>query len=228
MKQAVSGTCCFVAGTLVETKDGLRAIETIQIGDLVLSRDETTGETEFKPVTELIRRHNRIVWKLTLSVPNDDGKAKTIVFETTDDHPWRTAAGVWAKTMELRPGVEVLRARGPSANVVSVENTGKGQPTFNMEVDDYHTYFVGEDRVWVHNARRCGGRSDEAQGRADTNAKRGIPPSKLGPSGHPKVHNVKHNTLKSAKDAARSQMPKGGRTRKDSGKYGDMIPIHRR
>jgi hypothetical protein len=24
--------------------------------------------------------------------------------------------------------------------------------TFNLEVADFHTYFVGEDRIWVHNA----------------------------------------------------------------------------
>ena len=41
---------CFVAGTLIHTKDGLKAIEDIQIGDLVLSKDDQTGEVAYKPV----------------------------------------------------------------------------------------------------------------------------------------------------------------------------------
>lgn len=151
-KQALAATCCFVAGTLVETEHGLRAIETIEVGDLVLSRDEATGVTVLKPVTELIRRHNRIVWKLTLATAGDDGNAVTAVFETTDDHPWRTTASTWAKTMNLKPGMQILRARGSPAIVVSAENSGNPQPTFNLEVADFHSYFVGDQRIWVHNS----------------------------------------------------------------------------
>lgn len=35
---------CFVAGTLVTTEDGQKTIEEIQVGDIVLSEDEFTGE----------------------------------------------------------------------------------------------------------------------------------------------------------------------------------------
>lgn len=134
------------------TDEGLRPIEDIEVGDQVLARDETTGETAMKPVTQLIRRHNRIIWKLTLATTGDDGKVVTTVFETTDDHPWRTTAGLWAKTIELKPGVEIQRARGLPASVVSVEDTGRSEPTFNLEVADFHTYFAGTIGAWVHNA----------------------------------------------------------------------------
>ncbi|MEZ6212113.1 MAG: hypothetical protein R3B46_12825 [Phycisphaerales bacterium] len=30
--------------------------------------------------------------------------------------------------------------------------TGSAYTTYNIEVADYHTYFVGETGVWVHNA----------------------------------------------------------------------------
>ncbi len=145
-------TCCFVAGTLVMMEEGLRPIETIAVGDKVLARDETTGESAYKPVMQLIRRHDRIIWKLTLASTGDDGKTITTVFETTDDHPWRSVVGTWLKTMELKPGMEILRARGPPAKVVSIENTGKSRPTFNLEVAEFHSYFVGEQQAWVHNA----------------------------------------------------------------------------
>jgi RHS repeat-associated protein len=145
--------CCFAAGTLVATGKGLRPIEDIKVGDLVLARNDKTGETGLKPVTELVRRHDREIWKLSLSVDADgDGKATVETFETTDDHPWRTASGMWTQTMELKPGVRILRARGPPVTVVSVVRTGVMRGTYNFEVADWHTYFVGDAGVWVHNA----------------------------------------------------------------------------
>ena len=42
---------CFAAGTLVQTDQGLRAIETIRAGEMVLSRDDKTGQTAYRRVT---------------------------------------------------------------------------------------------------------------------------------------------------------------------------------
>lgn len=39
---------CFAAGTMIETADGDRTIEEIQIGDLVLSANPETGEIAYK------------------------------------------------------------------------------------------------------------------------------------------------------------------------------------
>ncbi|MBP6012311.1 MAG: Hint domain-containing protein [Alphaproteobacteria bacterium] len=48
--KTLDNLCCFAAGTLVDTDKGLRAIETIKVGDLVLSRSDVTGQTAYKPV----------------------------------------------------------------------------------------------------------------------------------------------------------------------------------
>jgi hypothetical protein len=66
--------------------------------------------------------------------------------------PWRSVVGTWLQTMELKPGMEIQRARGPPLRVIAVENTGRTQATFNIEVADTHTYFVGDAQAWVHNA----------------------------------------------------------------------------
>jgi hypothetical protein len=164
IRGALRQACCFAAGTLVSTRDGLRPIEDIRVGDLVLARNEKTGETGLKPVTELVRRHDREIWKLTLATSVDgDGKGTSDTFETTDDHPWRTAAGTWVQTIDLKPGIRVLRARGPPLTVVSVERTGVVRATFNLEVADWHTYFVGDAGAWVHNSG-CGGIANSKRG----------------------------------------------------------------
>ncbi len=161
---ASKSTCCFVAGTLVATKYGLRPIEKISVGDLILSRAETTGQSAYKPVVELIHRHNREIYQVTLAVGLPGGETRDAVFKTTDDHPWRSADGKWLTTLELKVGVQILRANGPPARVTGVRQTGRTAPTFNLRVADFHTYFVGEDRIWVHNA--CKVPSDRGGGRA--------------------------------------------------------------
>ena len=143
-----SRVCCFEAGTLVQTARGLRPIEHIEVGDLVLSRDEVTGETAYKPVVEVVPGHERILWRVTLVV---DGLETA--FGTTDDHPWRTSDGRWVTTDRLHEGQLILRAEGVPARVVSIVNTGETAITYNLEVADFHTYFVGEDRIWVHNCK---------------------------------------------------------------------------
>lgn len=140
-------TCCFVAGTLVETRDGLRPIEEIGVGDLVLSRDEATGETAYKPVTDLIRRHERVIWEVALTGPG----ASHARFETTDDHPWWIAGMGWKRTEELAPGMAVVTADGRGMVVASVTETERTANTYNLTVADFETYFVGEPRILVHN-----------------------------------------------------------------------------
>jgi len=144
---AARSTCCFVEGTLVETTDGLRPIEEIEVGDLVLSRNEITGDTAYKPVTQRVFRHERQVWRLTFALPGG-----TQTFGATDDHPWRTVDGRWLQTSDLDVGILILRADGEPARLVSIVRTGEVAETYNLEVADFHTYFVGEARVWVHNA----------------------------------------------------------------------------
>ena len=37
-----------------------------------------------------------------------------------------------------------------------IELTEEPVSVYNFQVDDYHTYFVGDCAVWVHNAEGCG------------------------------------------------------------------------
>lgn len=53
----VSEVACFVAGTLVATAYGLRAIATIRSGDMVLSANTETMQTDYKPVLEMYVRN---------------------------------------------------------------------------------------------------------------------------------------------------------------------------
>lgn len=143
---------CFEADTQVWTEDGLKPIQDIEVGDRVLARDEVRGETAYRPVAALIQGAERAIWEVTVETVDAEGEARRETFGTTDEHPWRTVGGDWAETAELYPGLELVTADGRRAVVVSVADTGRTAPTYNFEVEGFHTYFVGESGVWVHNA----------------------------------------------------------------------------
>jgi RHS repeat-associated protein len=138
---------CFEAGTEVWTENGLRDIEDLEVGDHVLARDDRTGETAYRPIVELIRNQDRPIWEVTIEL--DDGS--TEVISTTDEHPWRTTDGRWVETDDLSLGLELVTADGAPVEVISVLATDRTADTYNFEVEGFHTYFVGETGVWVHN-----------------------------------------------------------------------------
>jgi hypothetical protein len=54
LRAQIALTGCFVAGTPVHTKEGLRPIEQIKVGDYVLSKPEDgKGKTAYKPVVKI-------------------------------------------------------------------------------------------------------------------------------------------------------------------------------
>ena len=56
-------------------------------------------------------------------------------------------------TTDLKSGDKLVTTGENVVDVIKVINTQKFQPTFNFEVADYHTYFVGTNKVLVHNSK---------------------------------------------------------------------------
>jgi len=78
------------------------------------------------------------------------------VIGTTSEHPFFVRGKGWVKASEIQPGDEV-RLEAPGWKCIEeVIDTGRTERVYNVEVEDDHTYFVGNDDwgfgVWVHNA----------------------------------------------------------------------------
>ena len=137
---------CFVAGTLVMTAVGLVAIENIKIGDMVVSADPDTIEVHNKPVVDVFTREVDRLVHLTI---NDE----EII--TTFDHPFYVKGKGFINATNLWIGAELVNKDGCTIIVENIfkeyleDQTAK---VYNFKVDDYHTYFVGNNMVWVHNA----------------------------------------------------------------------------
>ena len=119
----------------------MRAIETLKQGDLVWSRDAATGTTQLKLIKQMFEKHSA-----TLALTFSNGET----VETTREHPFYVVGRGFVKAGELGIGSSIVTRAGPSVSLVSVK-AGEAQTVYNFEVADYHTYFVGQGEVWVHN-----------------------------------------------------------------------------
>ena len=130
---------CFAAGTPVWTRNGMTPIEKIRIGDLALAQDPESGELAFKPVVATTIRPAGKLVKVTVGRDT---------FETSQGHLYWVAGQGWCKAQRLDSGMQLHCLQG-SQPVSSVDD-GVDAATYNMVVADFHTYFVGEERVLSH------------------------------------------------------------------------------
>ena len=81
---------CFMAGTLVTTKEGLKPIEEVKIGEYVMSKNEESGETSYKKVTDTLIRSTYNI--CTIELENGKIKSTTGHLFMVKDKWWKAAA----------------------------------------------------------------------------------------------------------------------------------------
>lgn len=133
---------CFVAGTLVWTIAGPVPIESIQVGDMVLSQHPETGELTYKPVLQTTIRPPERLIKMTLCTIDRE------TLEASSGHPLWVAGQGWVLFRDIRSGM-VLHTVDGTVRVSDVQE-GSFQQTYNLIVADYQTYVVGMHRLLCH------------------------------------------------------------------------------
>ncbi|MFD8965390.1 polymorphic toxin-type HINT domain-containing protein [Streptomyces sp. NPDC059568] len=143
---------CFLAGTDVLMADGkTRDIEDIKPGDKVMAKDPETGESGPRVVTRLIVTEDDKYFN-TLSIATADGVEK---LTATHEHPfWSPSERRWVEARDLRPGATLLTDDDKTVIVTANRPFAKHARTYNLTVDDLHTYYVlaGQTPVLVHNS----------------------------------------------------------------------------
>jgi filamentous hemagglutinin len=150
-KACTTGTACFVAGTLVQTASGLKAIETLRDGEMVLSRHEDTQEIGYRPVVATKATHDQVL----LEVVVENGRGETEMLHTTSEHPFWVADLGWHKASLLEAGMTLVDQDGNPITVQSQTALVATATVYNIQVEEHHTYHVGTFGVWVHNANCC-------------------------------------------------------------------------
>lgn len=143
---------CFAASTLIKTKKGLVEIEKVKKGDLVASKDEKTHAIAWKPVTQLFQYDDdRTTFELV--VQRENGLPET--FEVTNNHPFYVLDTGWVDSGNLKQGMKLTSYKNNVFEVKSLTPLDRSPVTYNFEVADFHTFFVGNSEVWVHNQSSC-------------------------------------------------------------------------
>ncbi len=142
---ASQNMACFIAGTMVLTTAGLMAIENIKAGDKIISTCPDTLETAEKTVLETYVRQVNTLVHLTIN-------GEEIV--TTDNHPFYVQGRGFIEAGNLLVGDKLVSVNGEDLVIEKffIEECESPVTVHNFQVEDFHTYFVGDCAVWVHNA----------------------------------------------------------------------------
>ncbi|WP_165782920.1 polymorphic toxin-type HINT domain-containing protein [Leptospira harrisiae] len=123
--------------------------------ELVLSKSDETGEVSYRKVVNTFIRQTDAIYTVSFT----DGT----VLETTWNHPFRVKKQghvlekfsientTWVQAKDLHPGDVALGADGKELVITDIIIDERVETVYNFEVEEYHTYFVGEVGVWVHN-----------------------------------------------------------------------------
>ena len=170
LAKVIRAPVCFAAGTLVLTEDGNKRIEEVEVGDGVWAYDEETGERALKEVVQVFR--NQTFDWCTTYVETEDGSIDEItstpghkyylpfnnenreIGERLEHASYEGLSNKWVSACNLKHGDNVLLSSGKYGIVRRVETKHLDTPetTYNFEVEGFHTYYVGEQSVCVHNA----------------------------------------------------------------------------
>src|SRR5262249_48628905 len=136
-----SSQTSFALGTLVRASGGIQRIESIRLGEMVLSQNTATGELSFQPVIRVDRRASKPVVRIAT--------AAEMLVATSVQRFWRAGQG-WVMARDLSPGDRV-RAIGGCVTVKS-RLDDPDAPVIGLEVAQNHDLFVGGGGLLVHDA----------------------------------------------------------------------------
>ena len=179
------GKVCFTEDTLIKTEDGYKEIKDIEVGDLVYSEDPLTGEKGLKRVTNIFVNETSVL--VRIYVGDEE-------IETTPTHPFWVIGKGWVAAGDIEAGDKVYLYSGEGKEVKEVRFEYLDTPikVYNFEVEDWHTYFVSEQDVFVHNS--CKGKGTRSTQWVDEAGNIKWPPNN-GFDGTPTTKTLKPGTI---------------------------------
>ena len=138
-QKGYSNASCFGAGTLVRTLNGTQSIETLKVGDRVLTQSVRDGALGYRPVVDV--HHNPPSPTFLVKVNGDT------VVSSPFHRFWVTGKG-WVMARDLKGGETLRLLDGPAK--VELVSEGPVQKVYNLDVADDHDFFAGRAAALVH------------------------------------------------------------------------------
>lgn len=144
---------CFLAGTLVKTENGHLPIEQIKVGDKVFTYNFEKKQTEINTVTHVYENVTQKYLKIT---------TKNSCIEVTGQHRfWIPKQEKWLMANELKTGMHFLDTHKNLVEILTLEIIENTEKTYNLEIENNHNYFVGQDEILTHNTNKVFKFADE-------------------------------------------------------------------
>ncbi|MDO4556849.1 MAG: Hint domain-containing protein, partial [Lachnospiraceae bacterium] len=152
---------CFVAGTPILMADGTtKPIEQIRPGDMVLAVDHNDPEKSTPVSTKVLTFFDNGL-KSVVKLIFDNQNANTLEITCTPEHPFYVIDKGWVQAKDLQNGAQCLNTEGQPITFLTRKILNDTQNVYNFEVEEMHTYYVGENEqsaMLVHNeCGRCHG-----------------------------------------------------------------------
>jgi Pretoxin HINT domain len=135
------GGVCFVAGTLVLTSKGYKSIESIIVGDTVWAYNDSLYFKGLQQVSKVFVRTTTQLVHLQVGSQH---------IYTTPEHPFYIN-GKWRLAGDLVIGDPLTLFNGNQERLTTTTLTDTTCTVYNFSVTGYHTYYVGSEKVLVHN-----------------------------------------------------------------------------
>nr|WSX77621.1 polymorphic toxin-type HINT domain-containing protein [Streptomyces sp. NBC_00899] len=156
LAKSVCSVDSFPAETPVLRADGgAGPISEVKVGDTVLATDPLTGKTAPEKVVAVITTLTDTDFT-DITVGADTGKGTPHALTSTQHHPyWDATRERWVNAADLHVGDALRLPDGHTTTVATVRNYTARIVTYNLTVEDLHTYYVlaGGIPVLVHNDR---------------------------------------------------------------------------
>jgi hypothetical protein len=149
------GEGCFIGSTPVwMADDTVKAIEDVAPGDYVMSRglDGSAGNLKCR-----VSKVHRLIGEDTMDLLLSDGSVLTTTprqrISLKLDSQGDSTSLTFIEASKLYNGIDVETAADGGLKVESSTIKPGPVPVFNLTVDSAHTYFVGSEKVLVHNRK---------------------------------------------------------------------------
>jgi uncharacterized protein YfaS (alpha-2-macroglobulin family) len=137
---AEGGGGCFTGDTQVLMSDGkTKPISEVKVGEYVLTR---TSETDATLVSAKVTGLHQVE-ETGYMILNTDLKV-------TANHIMRVN-NTWMEAGSVQKGDTLVDSTGKSTPVTSVEWLNRKTTVYNLEIENYHTFFA--NNIWVHNQK---------------------------------------------------------------------------
>ncbi|THU38416.1 hypothetical protein FAM09_17250 [Niastella caeni] len=138
---------CFTEGTTVLTSKGYKPIEQIAIGDSVWAYSDSLHVMKLQRVIHVFTQTFDQYFVIYF---------KGHKLEVTHEHPFYVH-GKWTKAQDLIAGDTLTTFNNLKLSIDSIRFIQKSNPitVYNFTVEGYHTYYVSESSILVHNGNPC-------------------------------------------------------------------------